>query len=341
MPTGTFGGFPFDPEVYQGFVDQEPTFTDSIIASGILASDASMASCLDNGGTVGTTRFYNPLDPDKDAPLVRDGDTDNTPSTISGGKQSFIRIDRMKAWKARQLIQELTAADPMAKVARSTGSYWRMYWQGLMLKTASAVLGMGSLSSHVITAPAGIDAALVIDGQQAALGDFASKFGLYVMHSKVYAEYQKLGLIDFNKYTITNVVQREVELPTINGLIVVVNDRGTDDSSNYNCFLFGEGSILTATPRVITPDYTDYDPETDGGTDILYNNRSIILHPNGVSFLADNITKETPTDTEFTTSTNWELRFDAKNVRIAKIVVPKTQLAGGTGDSVEEDEEST
>lgn len=68
MPTGTFGGFPFDPEVYGSFVDQEPVFTDSIIASGILASDTNMTTLLDNGGTVGTTRFYNPLDPDTDAP---------------------------------------------------------------------------------------------------------------------------------------------------------------------------------------------------------------------------------------------------------------------------------
>ena len=64
MPiTGTFGGFPFDPEVYQGFVDQEATFSDSILASGILANDQSMASALDNGGVQGTIRFYNPLTP--------------------------------------------------------------------------------------------------------------------------------------------------------------------------------------------------------------------------------------------------------------------------------------
>ena len=51
MPiTGTFGGFPFDPEVYQGFVDQEATFSDSILASGILANDQSLATALDNGG---------------------------------------------------------------------------------------------------------------------------------------------------------------------------------------------------------------------------------------------------------------------------------------------------
>ena len=47
---GTFGGFPFDPEVYQGFVDQEATFSDSILASGILASDQSLAASLGNDG---------------------------------------------------------------------------------------------------------------------------------------------------------------------------------------------------------------------------------------------------------------------------------------------------
>ena len=88
MPiSGTFGGFPFDPEVYQGFVDQEATFSDSILASGILARDQSLATSLDNGGVQGTIRFYNPLDPDKDAPLVRDGETDNVPTEVSGGKQ--------------------------------------------------------------------------------------------------------------------------------------------------------------------------------------------------------------------------------------------------------------
>ena len=330
MPTGTFGGFPFDPEVYGSFVDQEPVFTDSILASGILASDTNMTTLLDNGGTVGTTRFYNPLDPDTDAPLVRDGKINNTPVEISGGKQSFIRIDRMKAWKANQLIRELTAAQPMQAVARHTGLYWRMYRPGLLIKTAEAVLQLEGLKTHVATAAGGVTAGLVIDGQQAALGEFARKFGMIVMHSKIFAEYQKLGLVDYNKYTITNVLQREVDLPTINGLIVVVNDRGTShketEKTIYDCYLFGQGCFLEATPAVTTPDYTDYNPELGGGTDILYTNRSLILHPNGVSFLPDNITGETPTDAEFTNKANWALRFEHQNVRIGKICIAEEKL---------------
>ena len=111
MPaTGTFGGFPFDPEVYQGFVDQEATFSDSIYASGILANDQSLTDAMSaQGGVMGTLRFYNPLDPAEDAPLVRDGVNDNVPTEISGGKQTWIRVDRMKAWKATDLTRELNA----------------------------------------------------------------------------------------------------------------------------------------------------------------------------------------------------------------------------------------
>lgn len=324
---GTFGGFPFDPEVYQGFVDQEATFSDSILASGILAKDQSLATSLDNGGTMGTIRFYNPLDPDTDAPLVRDGEQDNVPSEVSGGKQSWIRIDRMKAWKATELTRELTAADPMAAVARNTGRYWRMYKQSLLVKLVDAALGVTGLESHTLSVKTGgVTANQLIDVQQSALGDFSGKFGLLVVHSKILAEYKKMGLLNYNKYVITNVLQKEVSLPTINGLVVIENDRGTDDGTNYNTFLLGQGSVLTADPNVITPDYTEYNAAKAGGTDILYNNRSFILHPNGISFDGDKIDKPTPTDAEFTNKANWALKFNHKNVRMGKITIPKANF---------------
>lgn len=328
MPTGLFGGFSFDTEIYRSFVDQEPTFTDNIIASGILASDQALADAFSNGGAFATTRFYNPLDPATDVPLDNDGATNNVPTTIAGGKQTYTRLAKMKAWKATQFVRELTSADPMAAVGRNVGRYWRMYTQDLLVGTAKAVLGLSALSSHTHTATNGVTAGLVIDGQQAALGDFANKFGLIVMHSRIAAEYKKLGLIDYNKYVITNALQREATLPTLNGLIVIENDRGTYDSvaGNYICYLFGQGCILQATPHTITPDYTHYEPETNGGVDILYTKRQFILHPNGVSFVPTGIAGELPTEAEFLNTANWDLRYDAKNVRMGKIVIPASQL---------------
>ena len=37
----------------------------------------------------------------------------------------------------------------------------------------------------------------------------AGEFGLLVVHFKIYSEYQKLGLLSFNKYAITNVLRKE------------------------------------------------------------------------------------------------------------------------------------
>ena len=329
MPTGTFGGFPFDLEIYRTFVDQENPFTDSIIASGILANQQSLADAFANGGALATTRFYNPLDPDDDPPLDNDGKTKNTPVATSGDKQSYTRLAKMKAWKATQFTRELTGADPMQNVASKTGMYWRMYTQGLLINTAKTVLSLDALKSHHITATGGVTAGLVIDGQQAALGDFANKFGLYVMHSKIFAEYQKLGLIDYNKYTITNALTREVTLPTINGLITVVNDRGTvttAEATTYHSFLFGQGCFLQATPTTITPEYIKYDPIENGGVDMLFNKRQYILHPNGVSFSIDGIAGEIPTEAEFLNKANWTLKYDPKNVRMAQIDIDASKL---------------
>ena len=186
------------------------------------------------------------------------------PTEISGGKQSWIRIDRMKAWKATELTRELTAADPMAAVARNTGRYWRMYKQGLLVKLVNAALNATGLESHTLTVKSGgVTANQLIDVQQSALGDFSGKFGLLVIHSKIMAEYKKMGLLNYNKYTITNVLEKEVSL----------------------------------------------------------------LHPNGLSFDADNIAKETPTDAEFTDNAKWKLKFEHKNVRMGKISIPKANFA--------------
>lgn len=51
-----------------------------------------------------------------------------------------------------------------------------------------------------------------------------------------------------------------------------------------------------------------------------------MLHPNGLSFDGDQTAKETPTDAEFTTSSNWKLKFNHKNVRMGKLVIPKANF---------------
>lgn len=198
----------------------------------------------------------------------------------------------------------------------------------------TAVLGVTELKDHVtdlsvttntITDKNLITATTLIDAEQAALGDMAGGTGLLVMHSKIYAAYKKLGLVEFDKYVVGNAIQQEITLPRIGGKIVKVTDRYTVDTTTpnypvYSTFLLGEGAFKSCDKKNYKNQYTtDYDPETAAGTDMFYTKQGKVLHPNGLSLAVDNIAKESPTTAELKDKANWSLKFDHKNVRMGVI----------------------
>ena len=201
----------------------------------------------------------------------------------------------------------------------------------------NAVLGLSGLANHVTDLSASgstvaeankIDETTLIMAEQKAIGDLmldsGRGFGLAIMHSAIWARLNALKLVNYNKYVITNAVEREVTLPTINGLIPVVSDRFTVDASGtipvYKTFIAGRGSFLTCDKNNYEkPYYTDYDPETKAGVEKLYTKAGKVLHPNGISILAENIVEESPTSAELATSANWSLKFNEKNIRLGLI----------------------
>ncbi|WP_313259970.1 hypothetical protein [Lacrimispora sp.] len=331
--TGQFGGFDFDPEVFSGYMNEQPTWNDKIIASGIMVEDPTIMSLIGEKGNVGTIPYYIPVDENDDQALNNDGMTNNTPSEISGGKQTAMMIQRMKAWKAKDFTKELTGASPLTHVANSVAGYYRQTWTRSLMNISDATLGITGMANHItdLSAATGtpgeansIDATTLIYAQQKALGDMADGFGLYIINSYIFAKYKALGLIDYNKYTIKNAIEREVELPTIGGLIPLVTDRFTVDTSGanpvYKSYIIGQGAFLTCQKgNYEKPYYTDYDPETAAGVEKLYTKQGRVIHPNGFSIKADSITGESPTNAELANKANWALKFKEKNVRIGMI----------------------
>lgn len=335
MPnTGTFGGFAFDPEVFADYMAENPTWSNAIIASGILQEDSNIMSLIGEKGNIATLPFYKALSIDDYAPLNNDGNTDNTPDDITGGKQTAMLIQRMRAWKAQDFTKELTGADPMQHIANSVSDYYNQVWENELMNIVDTVITLPEVSNHIMDVSASgdsvtdenkIDASTMIFAQQKALGDMAKGFGLAIMHSYIYARYQALGLIDFAKYTQADGLTREVNLPTINGLVVVVSDRHTVDTSGlipiYKTTIVGQGAILTAPKNNYEQPYcVDYDPESKAGIQKLYTKQGRVLHPNGFSIKQNNIVKESPTTTELGTVDNWELAFNEKNIKIGQII---------------------
>ena len=334
--TGTFGGFPFDPEVFTSMMQEAEYWSNPILASGVVREDASIMDAIGSKGNVATLPFYTPINlfDTGMAALNNDGKTDNTPVTISGSKQTCMLIQRMKAFKALDFTQELTGANPIDHIKSKVQHYYTQVWENELMNIVKAVLGVSAMSDHVtdlsittgtIAAANKITETTMIDAEEAALGDMAGGLGLVVMHSMIFAAYQKMQLVEYQKYTVGNAIKEDVELPTINGKVVLRTNNYTVDTSVsgfpvYKTYLLGAGSILGATKsNYKEPYYVDYDPETTAGVEMLYTKQGRVLHPNGFSLAADNISAESPTLTEMGTTANWSLKFNHKNIKLGLI----------------------
>lgn len=336
MPrTGTFGGFAFDPEVFSGYMAEQPTWNDAIINSGILVQDSTIMDLIGEKGNVATLPFYVPIDEAESQALNNDGETDNTPVEISGKKQTAMLIQRMKAWKAQDFTKELTGADPMTHVANSVAGFYRQTRVRDLMAIVDAVLSLKGMENHVkdiaettgtgtVTDANKVDETTLIFAKQQALGDSSDNMGLLFLHSYMYAKYQALGLVDYNKYTVTNALAGDVNLPSINGFIPVVSDRYTVDISKtnpvYKTYMIGAGAFLTCDKtNYEDPYYADYDPETKAGIRKLYTKQGYVLHPNGFSIDQNKVAKESPTNAELGNKANWSLVYNHKNIRMGMI----------------------
>lgn len=337
MPrTGNFGGFVFDEEVFADMMQEQDFWRNEIAVSGIVQQDSTIMDLIGSKGNVATIPIYKPLNVfDKDmAALNNDGETDNTPVEIAGDKQTCMLIQRMKAFKAKDFTKELTGADPLELIKNKISGYYTQVWEVELMNIANAVLGVSALSDHItdLSVTSGtigdaniINETTMIDAEQTALGDMAGGLGLAVMHSKVFARYKKLGLVEYGKYTVGNIIRQDIELPTINGKIPLITDYYTVDTSVagfpvFKTYLFGEGAFLSAEKKNYENQYTtNYDPETSAGIDKFYTKQGKVLHPNGLSLAVDNISKESPTQKELGASDNWSLKFNHKNVKMGLI----------------------
>ena len=268
------------------------------------------------------------VDADGMEALNNDGETNNTPVEISGDKQTCMLIQRMKAFKAKDFTKELTGADPMTLIRNKIAGYYGQVWEKEMMNIAQAVLAVAALSDHVLDLTKGtktnIEAGTIYDAEQAALGDMAGGLGLMVMHSMIFKEYKKMEMVDYDKYVVNGVIQKEITLPTIAGKHVLVTDRftatGAGADAVYNTYLFGEGAFLSCDKNNYENQYTtNYDPEASAGIDKFYTKQGKVLHPNGLSLAVDQIAKESPTYAELGKSANYSLKFNTKNVKMGLI----------------------
>ena len=334
--TGTFGGFYFDPDVFTDYIQEADPVHTSIINSGVLRVSPEISAVLTDKNNVFTVPNYSPLSGEA---KNYDGATDNTPVEVSAKKQTGMAFRRMAAWKDQDFTRELTGADPLGDVARKVAYYQQKNNQKDLLSIIDGVLSVDAMSSHVkdITASKGssstatptaenrLSADTFLDAAQEALGDNFDDLTMVAMHSRVYTNLMKLQLVN-NIATTPDSYSRGVQFGLLlNKYLVMVDDSlttGTKDGlTTYNTYLLGEGAIAIArNVRIDRPNYVNYDPESNGGVNKLYSKWGMALHPLGMSIDTTKIAKNSPTRTELGTAANWTKVWDAKNIKLAKII---------------------
>lgn len=330
--TGTFGGFRFDPDVFTDYIQEVDPVHTSIINSGVLRVSPDISAVLTDKNNVFTVPNYAPLSGEA---KNYDGKTNNIPVDVSSNKQTGMAFRRMAAWKDQDFTRELTGADPLGDVARKVAYYQQKNNQKDLLAVVDGVLGVPDMNTHVkdISASKGSQTATenrlsgdtFLDAAQEALGDNFDDLTMVAMHSRVYTNLLKLQLVN-NIATTPGAYSRGVQFGLLlNKYLVMVDDSLTtstnDGLTTYNTYLLGEGAIATArNVRIDRPNYVDYDPESNGGVNKLYSKWGMALHPLGMSIDTTNIANNSPTREELGTATNWTKVWDAKNIKLAKIV---------------------
>lgn len=336
--TGTFGGFNFDPDVFTDYIQEVDPVHTSIINSGVLRVSPDISAVLTDKNNVFTVPNYAPLSGEA---KNYDGETNNTTANVSSNKQTGMAFRRMAAWEDQDFTRELTGADPLGDVARKVAYYQQKNNQKDLLAVVDGVLGASDMKTHVkdISASKGGEATTTataenclsgdtfLDAAQEALGDNFDDLTMVAMHSRVYTNLLKLQLVN-NIATTPGAYSRGVQFGLLlNKYLVMVDDslttstKGKDGLTTYNTYLLGEGAIATArNVRIDRPNYVDYDPQSKGGVNKLYSKWGMALHPLGMSINTTNIAKNSPTREELGTGANWTKVWDAKNIKLAKIV---------------------
>lgn len=301
------------PSVFNPYSVQRTTELSRLYESGIIQTVPELNVLGMKGGTTIAMPFW------KDLTGVEEILSDSVPlgvDKITTAQDVAVLHARGKAWGVNDLAKALSGSDPMAEIGDMVGDYWARRWQAMIISILKGIFAAASMSGniHDISAVAGDGAVLSGDAMVDAmykLGDHSSRLTAVAMHSAVVALFVKQGLIDMR-----NDADGNPTLPFYMGKTVIEDDTMPVSGGVYTSYLFGQGAFGYGEGNAPVPTETDRDSLQ--GEDILINRRHFVMHPRGVAWIGTP-SGVSPTNAELEVGTNWNRRYDLKNIRIVQV----------------------
>lgn len=301
-----------------------------------------------------------------------DGVSDVEPKTTDTYEQGVFTYGRMNGWTEADFSFDVTGGtDFMANVRNQINRYWNENDQDVILAILKGIFSMASTGTGAIkTANAAFVEAHTYDisspdapstteetcmsattlntAIQKACGDNKQKFSLVYCHSTVATNLENMKLLAYLKYTDAQGVERDLEMGTWNGRIVVVDDsmpftviepvaesgeKGKDGYvapkdgyTEYTTYILGEGAIGFEDVGAKVPYEMVRDAKLHGGEDTLISRKRKAVSIAGISYLKKVQATNSPTNAELENGANWSLVNNSDNKAIEHKAVPIARI---------------
>lgn len=236
MPNDKFDSKSFNPQAFKYMVGRVPNLhMHEIKKSKALAGNPDIKATL--GGSQGGTGYARIamrglLDGDA---VNYDGQTDITATSTKTFEQGVVAVGRAKAWLEKDFSYDITGGiDFMQNIADQVGEYWDGVDQDTIIAILDGVFSMTGTKNKEFVDAHTYDVTEKVDGKMSATtlnsatnkacGANKKKFTLVFMHSDVATNLENLNLVSHLKYTDSQGMQRELDLYTWNGKLVVIDD---------------------------------------------------------------------------------------------------------------------
>lgn len=295
--------------------------------------------------------------------LNYDGQTNLTADRTDTFEQGVFVYGRMKGWTEADFSYDVTGGvDFMGNVRNQINRYWNDVDQGTLLAILEGIFAIAATGTGAIkTANAEFvdkhtyDISSLATGEdqrmgatslnvaiQKACGDHKQKFSLVICHSTVATNLENLKLLAYLKYTDAEGIERDLEMGTWNGRLVIVDDsmpvevvpavpasegvQAQDSYTKYTTYVLGEGAIGFEPVGAKVPYEMVRDAKTNGGEDTLISRKRNAVSVAGISYLKAVQATNSPTDAELKNGKNWALVSNGSSKTISHKAIPIARI---------------
>lgn len=224
------------------------------VKSGVLVENKNLASRLKDG--VGGNYIIEPIKGNLDGKVVNyDGKTDIEATSRKTFEQGKVVCGRAKAWTEADFTTDISGAEflPQNAMAGEVKEYFEGVDQDDILAILKGIYAMADEAglafvekhTHDVSAEGNgsVGAGTLNKAITKASGDRKGIFNLAIMHSDVATELETLQLISYLTYTDANGIQRDLEIGTWNGRMVIVDDDCPIENGYFACESTDTGAL--------------------------------------------------------------------------------------------------